>query len=224
MVDLKKSINSVLFDFDSIVDLKIGAVKIICKYYFKSDMVNKKFVGNDDDFFKMYHIYENENIIKSCFFDKASECYEDLYNELMEKYYDEIIRCAPKTTSVRFIRASKQAGGGNIIKCTVLCKSAIEKQYITEILPNTPVIMLPEDRELSNEDVDRYSRIVTSDWNDTITRYHNITGKDFLILDYRENFLPGSTINLNPALIIALGDLNSIHYCNAYENIEQPEG
>lgn len=211
--------NSILFDFDSIIDIKIGFIKYLKKNFPDSKMINHLFINNDDDFLKYYHVDIYNDMIEMCFQGLTKENTHKIYKEAIEKDYEEIISLSPQTTMAMLINRYKIAGEG-AIRSTVLCKNQIEKQYISNILPGTSV-RIEKDRQ--STDFSNYGRIVCA-YCDHALEFNDPRAMNFLILNFRENFEEDKPNQLTIKMIAELGDVNEFEYCLAYNDLKEYEG
>ena len=199
--------NSILIDFDCLLDYKIGGVRILRDYYSDSPLIDKQFLDNmtEDDYLIAYHIAEGDPF-KAALSDEAKDSSDSILNEIRTRYPEKIIDYSPPTLLNSFIKLCLE--NGDILR-------------INEIDSGRTGFSYKETREI---DLRNYARIMT-DTSKHALAFGDPSVKSFVVLDYRENFtiIDGKRA-LDPELIYMFGDVNKIEYCNAYNLLESPEG
>ena len=135
---MSKGSNSILFDFDSLVDKELSIIQ-----WLRGEYKGKKLNGISDriffgtiDEFKFKRIYGVEDVFKSMVIGMD---YRDVITAFRDKYERDILRYAHPTDMQRLIRAYSTVGNGNVIKTTVRCSNNIQQknthQKVYLILP-----------------------------------------------------------------------------------------
>lgn len=209
--------NSVLFDFYSLVDKKLSVIKYIAGEYrdaalnhFDKDRI--LYTPNDTWIFD--RLYNPEDVFRSIISDVSKK---DSYEKIMEMIINRDEgniwkKYAFQTSLNRLITAYAKAGNG-VIKTAVQCENELQKEYIQKLYQDTPI----ELGSRENIDMEKYGRLIVGDYKDAL-KYKLEGPKSILVLNFRENFTPGDITQLNPELIISLGDIHDIEVVSAYTN------
>lgn len=206
--------NSILFDFDAIVDKELSTILWIRATYRDSELPNfnkHKIMYTPIENFMFDRCLGSEDLFKSLIED---EKYKDNAEEIMNKIYnaneEDILRHVSLTSCRSLINGYKTAAGG-VIHSTVRVDNDIEKKFIEDVFENS-VPVLKESRKDIN--VDPYTRLVVGYYKTAVE--YKIKMKSIMILDFRENFDGKDITCLNPELIIRLGDMNHLSVMSAY--------
>ena len=217
-----KGFNSILFDFDSIIDKEISLIKYFIGEYrenlFMAEFMDlPKAIGMSDDNFKYERIYGSEDLFRPFLFNQNHKnAYEELINKFFERDQKEIYErgYAYKTTMPILISAYKKAGNG-IIRTAIRCDNQYQLDYIKSIDRDT--IAFISDRK--SVDMSKYTRLFVGNWSSAL-EYILEEPKSIVVLNFRENFDKQDSTILNPELIINLGDINKIEIASAYREDE----
>lgn len=217
-----KGFNSILFDFDSIIDKEISLIKYFIGEYrdneFIIDFMNiNKAISMNNDNLRFERIYGSEDLFKSLLNHQAhKEVYEELIDQFFERDQKEIFEkgYAYKTTMPILISAYKKAGNG-IIRTAVRCDNQYQVDYIKS-LDRDNVAFISERQDV---DMGKYGRLFIGNWSSALD-YNLEEPKSIVVLNFRENFDKKDSTILNPELIINLGDINKIEIVSAYREDE----
>lgn len=179
--------NSVLAEFDTLIDVDVGILRLIKNKYNNPKFFKDYIVTGEDDFFKALSLMRKEyNIIERVIEDQYKENSNSLLKEMYEKHYEEILNLSIKTSILPLMKMYTNCKA--IAKTLIMCKNEIEKKYIsnlklglaTEIIPNYDI------------NVKDYSAIFIKD----ITNLKIYTEGDktvdgcyFYLSDYRFNYI-----------------------------------
>lgn len=216
-----KGFNSILFDFYSLVDIKLSLMKFLSEYakydsqykdncidYFNSNLM---LVGFNE--WKSKRIQKSEDIFKSILKDELKDKSDEIFKELLNKFEVQIYSKYLQATDLsNLISAYKKAGNG-VIKTAVRCNTKLQRDYI-ESKYNGCVIDFGERK---NIDMGKYARLIVGYYIDAL-EYTLEEPKSILILDFKENFEDNDITLLKPELVINLGDVNDISVVSAYRN------
>lgn len=181
---------SVLFEFDSIVDLQLGVVRTLRKDYpsgGNNSSINYDFLHKDFESIAMDRLYlYNKNIVQECFTDKFKPKYKTIYNSYIDPdgEFDRVVKLSPITLMVRLINTYAQAGAG-LVKCFVRCDNQDQEAVIKRLFGNdnriATIITCPRE-EVNLLD---YSRIIVADVHD-LDKYPGLkeTAKHIAVLNY----------------------------------------
>lgn len=219
-----KGFNSIIFDFDSIIDIEASLIK----YFTRRDMrdyipminfidMNKALLLNDDNI-KFERLYGKEDLFSSLLLNSG---HKKVYRELIQKFFErdqkEILEggFAFKTSMPILLTAYKKAGNG-IIKTAVRCDNQDQVDFIhREIDSSINTIIATRDKV----DMDKYGTLIVGYYADAL-EYQIDDPKIIEVLSFRENFDRDNSTMLNPELIINLGDVNDIKIISAYREDE----
>lgn len=211
--------NSILFDFFSIVDKELSALKYIFKNYdyFKSlnilniDKIDQLSKMSIDDL-KLERMYGCKDIFESIF--NTNKNHRMMLKYFYDKYENFILddkEYLVFTDSLRLILAYSKAADG-VIKSTVLCENDMQKSVVDKyILHARPVIS-----DKKSIDLNLYARLVVGDIYDA-ANYNIDNPNSLVVMNFRDNFKSDDINNLIPELVISLGDISSISICVAYD-------
>lgn len=211
--------NSILFDFDSIIDIELSLLKFFYGIYRHSSYMDNfmeihKLVGMSDDTLKFERMYGSESIFRKLLVrQEDKDRYETLISLFFDRDQSDIFDggYAFKTAMLTMISAYKKAGNG-MIKTAVRC----DNQHQVDFLRNI-------DRDItafvsSREDVimSKYGRLIVGHYSSALG-YKFGEPKSILILNFRENYSAKDNTLLNPELVINLGDIHEIRVISAYQ-------
>lgn len=206
--------NSILFDFDSIVDKELSTILWIRDVYRDSPLPNfnkHNIMYTPIENFRFDRCLSTDGLFKSLIEDPA---YKDRADEVLKNIYEtneeDILRYASTTSCKTLIERYNTAGGG-IIKRSVRVDNDIEKKFIEELF-GFPIPVHVEKREDTN--MEFYTRLVIGCLKNALD--YKLDGMSIMVLDFRENFTEGDITCLNPELIIRLGDTNKVSVMSAY--------
>lgn len=223
-----KGFNSIIFDFDSIIDIEASLIK----YFTRRDMrdyipmitfidMNKALLLNDDNI-KFERLYGKEDLFSSLLLNPD---HKKVYRELIQKFFErdqkEILEggFAFKTSMPILLTAYKKAGNG-IIKTAVRCDNQDQADFIyRDIDSSINTIIATRDKV----DMDKYGTLIVGYYADAL-EYHIDDPKIIEVLSFCENFDKNNSTMLNPELIINLGDVNDIKIISAYREDEFIKG
>ena len=190
--------NRILFDFESIIDLKLSVIR---------RKISEETGYPIQDFelsrYKRLRMFSIRNILEGIEYNE-----DDFYHP---KY--------PVFTSMKRLIERLQKEGSGIVDPVVLCKDQIQQRIIKESIPNVKTLVGTRDKVKSL----RFARIVLSDPNHAL-EFINPTTVDFMILNYRENFMESDDKMINPKILSLIGDVNTFTIAKAYPEIKDPVG
>lgn len=196
--DIKR--NRILFDFESIVDVKLSFIK---KYYIdrgqdtiRDDQLNK---------YKIYHLYFGLDLNKFCNGDRS------LLKDLIHPKY--LVFTSMKRLIEEYINSN------GLINPVVLCKDEFQQRIIKESIPKANTIVTSR----KNVKTINFSRIVLGEVKHALEFRDPIT-VNFMFLNFRENFTKKDPTLLDSSIVFKLGDVNDFTIANAYPEIQEPKG
>lgn len=203
----EKKRNRVLFDFESIVDVKLSYINHLKSIRTRPEGVDNMALRDSMENFKFRRMYVSTDIISSVFKDGKSP--EDP-NLLHPKN--------PIFTSMKLLVSESLNTGAGIIRPTVLCKDQFQERIIKNTIPSVRTLIgLRSQVKTIN-----FSRIVLGDINH-ILDFKNPVTVDFMILNFRENMSEEDREIIGKVAFL-YGDVNEFTIVKAYPEIEDPVG
>lgn len=212
-----QSLNHVLFDIDSIIDIEISIILYID--HMKWDSLDLKWL-NVEKFYKWKNTnqlaFNRSNGTKSPFTSIVNDGYDpyDIMNTIWDRDHDVIINgnMVFITDMIDLVKAYNKVGDNTIVSCVVV-EDEIIKKFLLEngLLPHNIIISKREDIDLK-----KYGRIVVGNYK-RLFNYKFTEPKSILLLNYRENYTDDDINVLRPELIINFGDINEIAITKAYK-------
>lgn len=215
-----KGFNSILFDFDSIVDVEITIIRWLAHNYKHTaldwfDIPMAASTSLTD--LKFNRTYGRRDLFESFIIsDEYKAKHKELIKALLDEYEEDILKFAVKTSVSDLLKAYKMAGDG-VIKATVRCETKAQVDYITSNF-GSPI----ERNARPDVDMGKYGRLIIGDALGAL-EYKLHEPKSILVLDFRENFTDDDITLLRPELVINLGDINDIRVISSYKtDITEP--
>ena len=207
---------SIIFDFDSIVDITLSTILWIRAVYRDSDLNNfdkHRIMYTPIENLKFDRCMDPEGLFKSMI---TSDEYKDRADDVLKSIYqaneEEILKYASITSCRNLINGYNKAGGG-FIKSTIRVDNDVQEEFIKKNFDMSMTFLVKQKR--NEVDVEPYSRIVVGNYRDAF-EYRFDGGKSIAVLDFRENFMKDDITSLSPELVIGLGDVNHIMVMSAY--------
>ena len=212
-----KGANSVLFDFWSLIDKEITAIRYCMDnypYFIDLDKLKCLSIPN----LEYQRMYGKVDLFNSLI--KIRE-YKDREQEVIDMLFtrDEKEILDPKyvfnTLMVNLINAYKKTGNG-VIKSTIRCDDEIQRDYILSVCKDANVII----SERKDIDTTLYGRVIVSYYKDAL-EYDFPNPTSIIVLKYAENMKDNI---LNPELIINFGDVNKIGTASPFNEDDFTKG
>lgn len=208
-----------LYTFDSVVDMDFSIIKYMIKKYGKSDYMNPNLVGKDGDYtIKCLLLTRTDPNPLSVFLKpKYKDMAEDLYSELIETSYEDILKHAYPTDLFGMIK-TYDVLQVDAVESLILCKNGLEQQYIKLVDPSLNTDLYHPQYDLTGIDV-----IYVKSYEDVLG-FSNLGGKTIQVLNYEYNLdeLHGVKIP-KTAISILVADLNKVYTVDPYINFELPK-
>lgn len=182
---------NILIPFDLLIDTDIGAVKLITeKYNDKRYFDTSRLEDISDDIYNFLFVYRTKKnplfLITRTDLKVGQECIIDnLYNELIEKEYDEVLRHST-TTSLYDIFFAGTYADMNPFKITVLCRNELDVEYIREIDFKCDTVICKDNKDLVNIDIGKYKYIYVKFIEDVMD-FRYMDKKVIYVANYRFN-------------------------------------
>jgi hypothetical protein len=219
--------NSVLIDFRTIIDLKIGAIMYIGDKFYNSNLVNKWYLSQPIEYYKYDHVFNTDiDIFERCFIGDARDSYKSLYNEVMLDHYYEVIMSSPYTTVANLIRAFTV---GDLFEVTVLCNEDYELRSLKANFSSikrgrAKSIVIPYNKR-KDIDLAPYSRIYLNDQIDALD-FGEAELREFAFMAYGDNrIITDDGLDcIHRDVLMKYGDINKFVFINPYTEEELPKG
>lgn len=214
MGSLSSKDNSLLVEFDFIIDLDFAMYKMFRKKYYMADFVDKKFLSLKDPkevIFRLLnrpHINPIELII-------PEENTTKMYFELMdnEENYEELLTYASAYDTfglmITFLREASS------VEIKVLCKNQLESDFIKKLNPKLDTIIIPNKK---NTPLEYFSVLYLKYFVNSVL-YPDINGKHIFIPSAKYNMEENKDMP-NARMVQFLGDTNEIHLIDLYQKIK----
>lgn len=215
---LSTTANNVLFEFDSIIDTDIGAIRLLLRDYSNPKYINP--ITSKDSFYTMLvflKIRKEMNPLLRYLKPEYHSSADAIYNEIMEEHYSEVLELSMHTglyALVPLFMATPNAS----IKVTILCKNETQKQYIKSINKEWTCRLVNSD----DFDMDNYDSIYIKDFPH-IMDYKKLYKKNIYICDYEFNVDYVYEDKIPKAVIaILVGSVNRLAIIEVYPYITMP--
>lgn len=218
-----KGFNSILFDFDSIIDIELSIIRWIASEYRdekldKFDKHRMLYTSLDDMKFMRVLGYHGQDLFKSFIIDEEYKSkYKDVLKMIYEEYSKEILteKFIVKTAMSSLIKAYAKAGNGTI-STAIRCDNEIEKDCIRLFDKDAKIeICSRKDIDMSN-----YGRLIVGDALSSM-EYTINEPKSIVVLDFKENMNKDDITLIRSEPIVMLGDINEFTVISAYRNINK---
>ena len=219
-----KGFNSILFDFDSIVDKEISLIKFFAGEYRESatidDFINIRSIP-DDTILKFRRMFGTEDLFRSLLVKLVDK---DRYDQLINLFFDRDQKDIFEngyafTTSMTILISAYKKTGNGIIRTAVRCDNEYQKDFVRSLDRDIPIII----KERKDVDMSKYGRIIVGQYSSAL-EYRFDEPKSILILNYMENFDSKDNTLLNPELVISLGDIHKIEIISAFQDDDSIKG
>lgn len=213
--------NSVLFDFYSLIDRDLSAIKYIKEEYGNSISIfdNDKIMNNSDTDWKILRTNEHMKSIIS------DDNYKDNFELIINDLYDRDINLIlPKykflTDLNKLLRMYRTVGNGKFVSISVQCESDIERMIIEELYPDVSIVQ----SNRNDIDIAKYGRVYVGCYKHAL-QYTFSGPVNICILDFADNFWDNAKQILRPEFIVQFGDIHDISVATAYDlNINDLKG
>ena len=208
---------NVLIPFNMMVDIDMGLIKLL-EFEYNNDEYFEQGILNAPEEIQQYLLNNrtDRNPLSIVFKKDDPELMEDLYNQFMEKEYQNILELSCNTALVNIADTLKTTMD-QIIRITVLCKSKTEENLLKlrKIPLFRTLIMYPEAIDLS-----KYDTLYIKDINDLDKFKKNIFKKNIYVANYGFNIIkdPEQVSPLLPAKVVyKYGGINEFYIVSIYQ-------
>lgn len=209
--------SSLLFTFDSIVDIDLNMIIFLKETYKDSAYLDRDLIINDDmNFFRaLLANREDKNPIKLVLADACKDSAANIYYELLEDHYEKILSYGTELLSFGILFCNA-INANKAFKTTVLCKNELEVQYIKKLSPNANTVL-----ESALTNLNNYTSIYMK-YFDFCLNYLPLKGKNLYILNYPFNLEKGEPGVLRLDIFEKLSEANKYGLSNPYKDFIQP--
>ena len=172
-----------LVPFDVLIDTDMGLLKLIEFEYHNEDFFLPGILNTSETNQKYFLVTRiSPNVISSLLTIEDEELAEDLYNQFIDKEYDEILKLSCNT-SICDLTLTHRKNMNQVIRVTVMCKDEREKKLVEDrrISVFRTIISDPESIDINN-----YGTMFVKDVDD-LDRYRIIEGKTIYVPNYGFN-------------------------------------
>lgn len=201
--------NIVLFDFWSLIDIRLTVLKYcIDKYpnYVDLDKAKQLSIPN----LEYQRMYGKSDILSSLMkIERFKNDPDSLISLLLKSNEKDLLSHAFHTLMINLIAAYNKAGNG-AIRAIVRCDNEIQRDFVLSNIENTNTIIC----ERSKVDTSVYGRVIVAHYKHA-EEFNFNTMMSIIVLKYRENMSDGNMIK--PELLINLGGSNTIGLASPFD-------
>ena len=176
---------NVLVPFDVLIDIDMGLLKLIEFDYHNEDFFLPGILNTSETNQKYFLITRtSSNIVESLLTVEDKELAEDLYNQFMEKEYDNILKLSCNT-SICDLTLLLRTNMNQVIRVTVLCSNEKEKKLIEDRRINVFRIIISDPDSIN---INNYGTIFVKNVDD-LDKYRRVEGKTIYVPNYGFNVI-----------------------------------
>lgn len=176
---------NVLVPFDVLIDIDMGLLKLIEFDYHNEDFFLPGILNTSETNQKYFLITRtSSNIIESLLTVEDKELAEDLYNQFMEKEYDNILKLSCNT-SICDLTLLLRTNMNQVIRVTVLCSNEKEKKLIEDRRISVFRIIISDPDSIN---INNYGTIFVKNVDD-LDKYRRVEGKTIYVPNYGFNVI-----------------------------------
>lgn len=176
---------NVLVPFDVLIDIDMGLLKLIEFDYHNEDFFLPGILNTSETNQKYFLITRtSSNIVESLLTIEDKELAEDLYNQFMEKEYDNILKLSCNT-SICDLTLLLRTNMNQVIRVTVLCSNEKEKKLIEDRRISVFRIIISDPDSIN---INNYGTIFVKNVDD-LDKYRRVEGKTIYVPNYGFNVI-----------------------------------
>ena len=208
---------NILVDFNMLFDTDLGVLYYLMDRYPRSKFF-KPYLFQDNIFFFKYASITRKEVNPICILlnkDYKSSA-DNLYKELLDKRWVNVIKFSPRTDILKMIYYGYKKSGYRIY---INCRNEYEKKHIEIVAKNTNWIT-----KINEEDVSDYGCLYIHDLNE-LNNMKNVICKTIYVFDYALNYLDFDMENkaINPT-VVKYADSVEFKFISPYADFRLPEG
>ena len=206
---------NVLVPFDVLIDIDMGLLKLIEFDYHNEDFFLPGILNTSETNQKYFLITRtSSNIVESLLTVEDKELAEDLYNQFMEKEYDNILKLSCNT-SICDLTLLLRTNMNQVIRVTVLCSNEKEKKLIEDRRISVFRIIISDPDSIN---INNYGTIFVKNVDD-LDKYRRVEGKTIYVPNYGFNVINDPNYPnpiLNPDTVAKYGEHNEFEIYMPY--------
>lgn len=211
-----KGFNSILFDFDSIIDIELSYMNFLINEYRDTalDWLNKnKLICTTIGEWQYQRMYGPEDAFQSIISDDSMRKNSSrILKLLFERDEKEVLKEYAHPTAMQILIKTYKKAGDGVIKTAVRCDNETQAEYVKMVFRDSTDIEICDRKDI---DMPKYGRLIVGNYKDAL-EYKIEEPKSILVLNFKENFDEKDSTQLNLELVIKLGDINDINIVSAY--------
>lgn len=199
--------NIVLIEFDMIRDTDIGVIEVLRKYYSKSKYINQVLLNIDNKILLSQLLMMHNINPLSLFFEDESIDIDDLYDQLFDKYCDEIIEKSTYTNMKKVVLLFKERG----VTTTVLCRNKKEEQIIRNELDLYTILH----NDYKEVDLKSYDAIYIKKFKDVL-KFNKFNATHIYTANYAYNYDEKHREKPIQSIYAKISDTNTVRFLDIY--------
>lgn len=173
--------NSILVDFNMIIDTDLGLFKIIKERYSNGQFVNGLFFKMNDEVLIYELLMRKEiNPLSIVLKKELLDNRDSLYKEFIDVEYDNILKASKGTNILDLMCVYLSTGSADVV---VFCKNKSEEQLINKYNNELRTIIVDEYKDI---DISQYDSIFIKDYTQC-TKFSNLNAKNIFVARYKFN-------------------------------------
>lgn len=211
---IESKFKNILVDFNTLIDTDEGCIRYLLKTYPNSPFFLDYMKDTNDYYIRYALLTRTEyNPLSILFKEEYKSSIDDLYNELKETKWEEVLSLSYPTDIFKFLNmVSNQAG--YII--TVNCDNIHEQVKLESFKDMDQSWNI----SIGTKNIRKYFSLVVKNIY-SFSHMRNISGKTIYFYDYGPNFTDYHKKVINPILVI-LSKTNILKFIFPYSNFEFP--
>lgn len=211
-------VNSVVFDFDSLVDYKIGIVRTLQKNMKEANGVNHWYLTHSTiDDLKIDRINSIEDIVYKSLDGSRKEQYIEFTEYMLSSEYE--ADCYMNGVPTKLFTLLHTYMKTSAIMVDVLCRNELQKHFIETMLKHkSPNIMISSRADMN---MDKYG-VIYLGYFKHILELPEFGLKHFVVPAYRENFEDENSQLMK--YVLPYTDINKFGFVEPYNRVTKPIG
>lgn len=209
-----KADNSILIQFDFMIDLDVALFKLIKNKYNNKDIINQDIINinNEKEIISLMINRTCINPLELFIKGDTKDLYKDFMNnvELEKELLNEAMASDIFGLMITFMKEASS------VDITVLCKNQLESDFIKNLNNSLNTIIVNDYKTI---DLSKYT-VLYLKYFSSIMSFGNVAGKHIYVANARYNMDKEYDNNLDTALSILYGDVNILHTIDLYRNVK----
>ena len=204
--------NTLLVEFDFLVDLDLAMFKYIRNNFYESEYVNHKLLSLRNEKQVIHELLYREHINPLEILIPGEDTTNIYYSLLNDKYIELLKYSSMYDTFGLMITFLKEASSVSI---DVLCKNELESKFIKAFNDDLSTVVFKTKREIN---LTPYTALYIK-YFVNITEYTNVRGKHIYIPAARYNMQDGEDV-VDVNMLKLYGDVNEVHLIDLYKDVK----